>query len=121
MRVSAGPAMARHMLDTACNAATRQAVQNAAPNRSDLLRIAAQSAIAYHVMRLSLSNIERGMVVDCNPHGCELQRHRLGACPGRLDRTGRGQSVEFVERFACRIISPVWGPQASDPATFLVD
>ena len=121
MRVRRGAPMPRHVLDAAHHPRPSEPVEDRAPERSDLQRIGAQRAIADHVVRTWLRQIQRGVIVDADPHLGQLAAEQLSPRQRRLDRADRGNVVERGIGRRRRVLEPDRGLHAADAAPFLVD
>ena len=121
MGIDIAAAVARHVLDAAGHPARGQPFEDGTTDRGNLHRIAAQRAVADHVMRARHPEIERRVIIDRDAHRGEFQPHRRGARPRGLDRAGRGDVVKFGEGLAARIGRPVRRAQPCDPSAFLID
>ena len=89
--------------------------------RGDLHRIAAQRAVADHVVRARLADIEHGMVIDRDAHFGQIERQRFGIGARRLDRAGRSDVVKLGEGCPGGIGGPFGRLHPRDAAAFLVD
>ena len=93
----------------------------ARPERRDLHRFGAQSAVADDVGRARLADVEQRQSVDVDPALPKRQRYGPRVDPRRLDRRRRRHGIEPVERLRCRKGRPVGRLHPRDAPAFLVD
>ena len=113
--------MAGDVLDHAHRAARFEPVEHGAAERRHLHRLGAQGAVADHVVRAFLADIEQRQTIDVDPGLGEHHRQRLGIDPRRLDRRNRRFGVELGEAPTGREFGPFGRLQPRHPAAFLVD
>ncbi len=113
--------MPGHVLDAAGHPGARQPVEHRACQRRDLHRLAAERAVADHVVRARLAYVEQRGVIDRDPDFGEIVPERFGIGPRRLDRARRRHLPQPGERLAGRERFPFGRLHPRDPPAFLVD
>ena len=121
MRVAGGAAMARHVLEAADHACAAHPVEHGAAQRRHLQGIAAQGAVADHIVGFGAAHIERGVIIDRDSHLGQLAPHRFGIRARGLDRRSGRDIPKPRERFARRIALPFGRFHPRDTPAFLVD
>ena len=113
--------MARHVLDRPRHSGPRKTLQHGAAQGGDAHGFVAQRAVANHVVRAFHPHVEHGRVGAGDAHFGQVHRQGFGIGARGLDRAGRGNVIEPVERSAGGIGIPDRRLHPLDPPAFLVD
>jgi hypothetical protein len=116
VRIDAGAAMARHVLDRSGDARAGETIEHRAPQRRDAQRLAAQRAIADNVVRVRLAHVEQRRMGAGDADFGQIEAQRLGIGARRLDRGGGSEVIEPVEHSRRRDSAAIAAPSSAGRA-----
>ena len=114
-------AVSGHMFEAADHACMAHSVEHGAPQCGNLHRVAAEGAIADHIVGFGTTDIERRVIIDTYADQCQFAGHRLGIHPRRFDRAGGSDFEQTRKRLSRGVLRPFRRLHAHDPTAFLVD